>query len=357
MASNLKSKQFESVCSPVVWLVVLSPSFILFFLMLISGTVVVFISSRVVGVWLGLELNFLGVVPMMLGKSVFEGEGVIKYFLVQAVGASVLIMGVGFRLYPRWEFTRLSAVVIVVLALLLKIGIYPFCFWVPRVLGLISWFNCFIVMVWQKLGLIWFLSGLGLSHKWLRFLSVLVVLTSVVGGLGGLGVYHYRVLAAYSSLVHVGWMLMVRFVSVVGFLFYWVVYFFIMGGFVWWFYYYGLRSFSDFVYLKRGFVEKLRGGTYFFSLAGLPPFSGVSLKIVGVVLLLENFPVALFFLMIRSALRLYFYRKVFSLMILVDSVGFDLGLGGVFLNLKIVYTSFVLNCFCGFGIVVLFRFF
>lgn len=50
MASNLKSKQFDSVSSSVVWMVVLSPSLILFVFMLVGGTLVVFLSSRLVGV-------------------------------------------------------------------------------------------------------------------------------------------------------------------------------------------------------------------------------------------------------------------------------------------------------------------
>ena len=66
----------------------------------------------------------------------------------------------------------------------------------------------------------------------LGLLEVFVVITSIIGGLGGLGVYHYRVLAAYSSLVHVGWIVIIRVVSPVGFLFYWSLYFLIIGGFI-----------------------------------------------------------------------------------------------------------------------------
>ena len=82
----------------MIWILVLTPSFILFITILVFGTAVVFLSSRIIGVWLGLEVNFLGVIPLMIGKSVLEGEGVMKYFLVQAVGASLLVMGGGLRI-------------------------------------------------------------------------------------------------------------------------------------------------------------------------------------------------------------------------------------------------------------------
>nr|UYR45717.1 NADH dehydrogenase subunit 2 [Musculium lacustre] len=336
---------------------VLTPSFVLFAMMLVFGTAVVFMSSSIVGVWLGLELNFLGVIPLMIGKSVLEGEGVMKYFLVQAVGASLLIMGGGLSIGGVWDNSSLAVLVFTVFAVLLKIGIFPFCFWVPSVLGLISWFNCFIVMVWQKLGLIWFLSGLSFNTNSLKLLEILVVMTSFVGGLGGLGVYHYRVLAAYSSLVHVGWMIMIGVVSSLAFIMYWSLYFFIMGGFVLWFYYYGINSFSDFIYLKGSFIEKLSGGVYFFSLAGLPPFSGVFLKIMGIIILLNSFPFVLFFLMVCSALSLFYYSKVFAVLSLSNFMHLGLWKETNFKNLSVILFSFILNCFLGVGILALFSFF
>lgn len=293
----------------------------------------------------------------MIGKSVLEGEGVMKYFLVQAVGASLLVMGGGLRIGGVWDYSDLIVSFFLVFSVLLKIGIFPLCFWVPRVLGLISWFNCFIVMVWQKLGLIWFLRGLSFNINRLKLLEVLVVITSFVGGLGGLGVYHYRVLAAYSSLVHVGWIIIIRVVSSIAFLFYWILYFFIMGGFVLWFYYYGISSFSDFVYLKSSFIEKLRGGVYFFSLSGLPPFSGVFLKIIGIIILLNSFPFVLFFLIVCSALRLFYYRKVFAVLRLRNFINLGLWKETYLRSLIIIMLRFVLNCFFGLRILLLFRFF
>nr|YP_010555733.1 NADH dehydrogenase subunit 2 [Euglesa coreana]UYR45730.1 NADH dehydrogenase subunit 2 [Euglesa coreana]UYR45743.1 NADH dehydrogenase subunit 2 [Euglesa coreana] len=338
----------------MIWLVVLTPSFLLFFLMVVIGTAIVFMSSSVVGVWLGLELNFLGVIPLMIGSTITEGEGAMKYFLIQAVGASLLIMGCGIGIGSSWDTVGIVVLVFLVSAVFLKIGIFPLCFWVPSVLGLVSWFNCFVVSVWQKLGLIWFLSGLGLGETMLSFLEIFVVITSIIGGLGGLGVYHYRVLAAYSSLVHVGWMVMISVVSSIGFLFYWSLYFFIMGGFIMWFYYYGVSTFSDFVYLKGSFMDKLSGGVYFFSLAGLPPFSGVFLKVVGIILLLNSFPFVLFFLMLSSALSLFYYSKVFSVLGLSNFIGFNLWLESGLVKLGLVVVSFILNCFLGLGIMLVY---
>ena len=71
-------------------------------------------------------------------------------------------------------------------------------------------------------------------------------------------------------------------------------------------------------------MDKVRGGVYFFSLAGLPPFSGVFLKVMGIIILLNSFPFVLFFLMLSSALRLFYYRKVFAVLSLRNFEGFSL---------------------------------
>ena len=47
------------------------------------------------------------------------------------------------------------------------------------------------------------------------------------------------------------------------------------------------------------------------SLAGIPPFSGFSLKIVGVLILVNNYPIFLGALILSAMIRLYFYLRMF----------------------------------------------
>lgn len=131
----------------------------------------------------------------------------------------------------------------------------------------------------------------------------------------------------------------------------------IIAGFVFWFYFYGLSSFSDFFNLKSSFFDKLIGGVYFFSIAGLPPFSGVFLKLIGIIVLFDNFPVVLFFLVLSSAVRLYYYVKAFTVLILRVVDGFNFSYYGEVSRLKLLVVRFVLNCFLGFGVILRFSYF
>lgn len=88
----------------------------------------------------------MGFIPLALqSKSLEEAESVIKYFLVQCVGSSSILLGgrlLSFSLEregaPLFKVFVLSGVII-------KLGLFPFYFWLPGVMAKISWLGCIFV--------------------------------------------------------------------------------------------------------------------------------------------------------------------------------------------------------------------
>jgi len=61
--------------------------------LVLLGSLVSFSRSSWVGIWAGLELNILRVLPLLCHLSRFQAvESCIKYFLVQAFGRVVLLI-------------------------------------------------------------------------------------------------------------------------------------------------------------------------------------------------------------------------------------------------------------------------
>ena len=93
------------------------------------GTFVAVSSRDWLGVWLGLELNLMGFVPLILqGGGNQAVEGSIKYFLVQSLGRGFLLLG-GFGSNVCFWFCRFSSGRIMVLCLVglgIKLGLAPF---------------------------------------------------------------------------------------------------------------------------------------------------------------------------------------------------------------------------------------
>nr|YP_009491830.1 NADH dehydrogenase subunit 2 [Dosinia troscheli]AWI68000.1 NADH dehydrogenase subunit 2 [Dosinia troscheli] len=273
------------------------------------GVIISMISLNMLGLWVGVELNFLGAVCFLSGVSVEESESVMKYFIIQVFGSCFLILG--FLMMMNYCFVSVVKF-IVLLGILVKLGVFPFHFWVPSVMSGLSWFGCFIVSVIQKVVPLWLVSNLLLMNTELGVVELLASLTCVVGCLGGLGVLSYRVLLGYSSLVHLGFMLILCCVDEKCFLTYMSFYFLINFCLMSSFWNLGVYSFLDFVKEdKLNFLNEVWWSSlYFLSLSGLPPFSGCVLKVYFVWSSWNFMSLGCVVCVLSSIVSLYFYLSV-----------------------------------------------
>ena len=89
---------------------------------------------------MGLEINLLSFIPLVVCRlGEIEAESRLKYFLVQALGSSLILLG-GFSLinYPNSIITFYISSFFLICSLIIKIGIFPFHFWLPHVMGGLS---------------------------------------------------------------------------------------------------------------------------------------------------------------------------------------------------------------------------
>nr|YP_010546353.1 NADH dehydrogenase subunit 2 [Nerita costata]UYI29869.1 NADH dehydrogenase subunit 2 [Nerita costata] len=182
------------------------------------GTIFSVSASHWLGAWAGLEINLIGFVPILLyrGMSV-ESESTMKYLVVQALGSSLLLFGSlsVFGESQGWGFGEVGGLslslscLVIFLGLMMKLGVFPFHFWLPSVMSGLSWFGCMVLATWQKLAPI-FLMGCLLEGDEKSNLVVMAVvlscLSALAGGVGGLNQTQFRALLAYSSIVHLGWL-------------------------------------------------------------------------------------------------------------------------------------------------------
>nr|YP_009431889.1 NADH dehydrogenase subunit 2 [Johnius carouna]ATA66313.1 NADH dehydrogenase subunit 2 [Johnius carouna] len=177
------------------------------------GTTITFASSHWFLAWMGLEINTIAILPLMVKfhhpRAV---EATLKYFLAQATAASTLLFATMTNawLTGQWDIQHMTdplSVSLVTLALALKIGLAPFHTWLPEVLQGLDLGTGLILSTWQKLAPFALLIQI-VPHN----ASLLVVLglgSTLVGGWGGLNQTQLRKVLAYSSIAHLGWMILV----------------------------------------------------------------------------------------------------------------------------------------------------
>nr|QON98947.1 NADH dehydrogenase subunit 2 [Oxytauchira brachyptera] len=180
---------------------------LLFLSTLMMGTILSISSNSWFGVWVGLEINLLSFIPMLTNnKNSMINESSIKYFIVQAMASTMLLFSIILiqMKYPMsWEKQTMPSMLISS-SLLLKMGAAPFHFWFPEVMGTSKWSNCFMLMTWQKIAPMMILSYCIQQSK---FIFIIVIMSIIIGVMGGLNQTSLRHLMAYSSISHLGWMI------------------------------------------------------------------------------------------------------------------------------------------------------
>nr|YP_009642920.1 NADH dehydrogenase subunit 2 [Sanguinolaria ovalis]QCQ20484.1 NADH dehydrogenase subunit 2 [Sanguinolaria ovalis] len=324
-----------------MWGMVISPSFVVFFIMSLLGTILVLFSSGLLGMWICLEVGFFGFIPLLNGKTVGENESAVKYFVVQSIGSglllfSFLIVSGDYFMLEASGIQRVLSEIIMVLGFMVKLGVFPIHFWFPSVMSSASWLGCFWLSVTQKLGPFWVLGGLGLGGGVLISLMSTLVFTSVVGAFGGLAQVQFRPLLAYSSLGQTGWIGLVVMLSSELFVYYMFVYVLLLVGLL-----LGLNSVNSYGVsavpgwgLGKGLLFWIFSCSFFISLSGLPPLAGFAMKLLGVLLLASQYPLYLSVLIGTSMVSLYYYLSMFiSSVVCVGGTKFNVSdgvvLGGV----------------------------
>ncbi|YP_009255440.1 NADH dehydrogenase subunit 2 (mitochondrion) [Anopheles bellator] len=317
----------------------------IFFFTLIFGTFMTISSNSWLGAWMGLEINLLSFIPLMNDnkKNLLTSESSLKYFLIQAFASSILLFAIIMLMFfYNNNFYLINKIneILILSTLLLKSGAAPFHFWFPEVMEGLSWINGLILMTWQKLAPMMLIS----YNYMYTFFMMSIILSMLIGSLMGLNQTSLRKLMAFSSINHLGWMLLAMMNNEL----IWLSYFF----------FYSFLSFSIIIlfnnfklfYFNQIFnismmnpIIKLLIFLNFLSLGGLPPFLGFLPKWLVIQNLINMNQ--LFMLVISTCLTLitlYFYLRLSYSIFMLNFQKNSWLLKNTY-NLKISSFSLILN--------------
>nr|UFZ13804.1 NADH dehydrogenase subunit 2 [Neochauliodes bachmanus] len=289
----------------------MNSSKIIFFFCLILGTLLAVSSNSWLGAWMGLEINLLSFIPLMSNlKNILSNESALKYFLVQALASSILLFSVILFFinssYLVIKYQPLSQLMINS-ALLLKMGAAPFHFWFPSVMENLNWINCLILMTWQKLAPLMLMSYCFNSD----FIYLITLLSLLVGAIGGFNQLNLRSLMAYSSISHLGWILISMIYSEIMWITYYLFYIILSSIIVLFFQSFSLFFFNQIYSMNFDPYMKFMMMTNMLSLGGLPPFLGFLPKLLVINLLASNQMYFMIFSMVMLTLiTLFYYLRI-----------------------------------------------
>ncbi len=247
-----------------------------------------------------------------------------------------------------------------------KISVFPFHMWTPDVYqGSPIPVTSFFAIVPKMAGIaalvrvsfVFLSEGSALTISWTGLILVIAALTMTVGNVTAIGQSSVKRLLAFSSIGHVGMMILgvvvMNETGVQAILFYGIVYLFMT-----------LIAFyitshlsdmygTDSIDVFRGLIYKhptmaIIMASVLFSLAGMPPFSGFIAKfnIFSVIIAKKYYGIALV-AAINSVIALYYYMKLAKTMIFSNADGDEKVLGFTSLNQTVIIILFIPVLFLG----------
>lgn len=250
-------------------------------------------------IWLGLEINIIRFILMIYQyKDIKRVEICIRYFFIQSVGSALLMI----LLYLGVYFIGGLGIIV----LRYKLGVGPFYFWFLNICKRLRWERCFFLISFQKFLPIFIISIIENKIIW-----VIVVVRLLIGLLGSFNQVDLKQLIGYSSVHHVGWIIIGVFYKNQ----FWMIYLIL----------YGVVIFSVIYYLslmKCVYINQLVGvdKKLFFirilSLGGIPPFLGFFMKLWFFYYMAGLYYFIFIFIVMVSVVMLYIYiRLVYEIIV------------------------------------------
>nr|ANW09841.1 NADH dehydrogenase subunit 2 [Tauraco leucolophus] len=183
-------------------------------LSLLMGTTITISSTHWVMAWTGLEINTLAILPLISKPHHPRAiEAAIKYFLVQATASALILFSSMTNAWftGQWDITQLNHLpssIILTTAIAMKLGLAPFHFWFPEVLQGSPMTTALLLSTMMKFPPITLL--LLTSHSLNpTLLTTMAITSAALGGWMGLNQTQIRKILAFSSISHLGWMIII----------------------------------------------------------------------------------------------------------------------------------------------------
>nr|ARH55099.1 NADH dehydrogenase subunit 2 [Negastrius sabulicola] len=295
----------------------------LFLSTIFLSTLISISSYNWLGMWLGLEINLLSIIPLIHDqKNLLSTESSIKYFIVQAIASTIILLSIIMMMTKTNLMSNLNSQSIFLLmmnsSLLMKMGMAPFHFWFPEVMEGLDWMNCLLILTWQKIAPMILLMY---NMKFNLFIQLTILFSMIISGIMGVNQISLRKILAYSSINHMGWMVSTMMIMETVWFYYFAVYTLISINIV-----LMLKTWKIFFLnqlyqsMNSNMMTKMFFILNFLSLSGIPPFLGFMPKWLTIqVLLMNNMIMLPTMMIIFTLITIFMYIRISLSTLLMNS--------------------------------------
>nr|YP_011011067.1 NADH dehydrogenase subunit 2 [Cymoninus sechellensis]WPW49235.1 NADH dehydrogenase subunit 2 [Cymoninus sechellensis] len=280
----------------------------MFLMMMMLSTMITISSYNWLGMWMGMEMNLMFFIPLISkNKNMKSSQAMMIYFMTQSIGSMILLFSILVNSTIMISPVMMEEITksMLMISLLIKLGVAPFHNWYLEVLFNLKWIEALILMVWQKIAGLFILSNIIMNNM----IYIMIMITTFIGAIGGINISSLMKLLGYSSINHMGWILLMMNNEnqwYLYFMFYSIILIMACLFFNKFNIYYINQMYSNI----NSPLEKLNYTIIFLSIGGLPPFLGFIPK--WMVLYSSNNILLLLLMMMMSLITLFYYMRIIS---------------------------------------------
>nr|YP_011036719.1 NADH dehydrogenase subunit 2 [Xestocephalus limpidissimus]WRK21323.1 NADH dehydrogenase subunit 2 [Xestocephalus limpidissimus] len=264
------------------------------------GIMVSMCSNSWMMIWAGLEISLMSFIPLMEKESVLSTESSIKYFIVQSISSSMMILGMIMS-------TKKISWLLISYSMMIKMGAAPFNTWMISVSEGLTYLNLFIMLSISKLPPMMIINYSMTENPMMSILSL------ITGAMMGLNQTSTRKILTYSSIYNLGFMLMMT-KSTSNWISFLMIYSLMLLMTMMLMKTLSISYINQMSFSNQKTINKLSLWIMLMSMMGLPPSIGFINKLIIIELMIQKSQMVMITIMILTSLLTSFYymRMTFS---------------------------------------------
>nr|YP_010960653.1 NADH dehydrogenase subunit 2 [Pleurosicya micheli]WNH38095.1 NADH dehydrogenase subunit 2 [Pleurosicya micheli] len=161
--------------------------------------------------WMGMEISAISMIPLLTHQNQPRMlESAIKYFVAQAVGTGSLVGGILWCAHTSGGWSTFSfhpaPLALITLALSLKLGMVPLHTWFVEVMQGASLYTMMVLATVPKIAPLALMARVDCK---VHLMVILGLFSILFAGLAALNQTQLRKIMAYSSISHMGWVMVI----------------------------------------------------------------------------------------------------------------------------------------------------
>nr|YP_011018089.1 NADH dehydrogenase subunit 2 [Bhatia longiradiata]WQH58287.1 NADH dehydrogenase subunit 2 [Bhatia longiradiata] len=163
------------------------------------GVIMTICSNNWFSMWMGLEISLISFIPLMQTSKNLSSQSMIKYFIVQSVASTLMLLSVMIMLIG----VSMMETLLLMLAMLIKVGSAPFHNWVMMIIETMNYYEMWIMLTIIKLPPLTVMYQINS-----KMLMIPILLGMLISSISCLNQTSMRKTLGYSSIYNMSLMLL-----------------------------------------------------------------------------------------------------------------------------------------------------